>query len=252
VSSAYGCAFVQTGVIGEHCHRDGFRQSRLLRATPTHCQARAPGAAAAAASPFACANCSCSASSSFPGRHDGHHEGCTGLHVACCRRAAAELPRHPQQLMLSELQCDRSVQVYTVDHEDGGRARLDVQFAWADDSDPVPVTPDDEIVCDVSAGYVCARDACSVLWHDNVKWFTISADALLGWQDDMLIEYDMHTFAPLGARATESCVARISMRVARRVAWRVPHAHVRTSALLRSSSVRYCLVRFCTADDKHA
>ena len=63
----------------------------------------------------------------------------------------------------------------------------------------MPVTPDDEIVCDVSAGYICARDACGVMWHDDVKWYTISEDALLAWQDGMLIEYDMHTFSPLGA-----------------------------------------------------
>ena len=44
VAAAFGCAFVQTGVIGEHCHRDGFRQSRLLRASPTHCQVRTAAA----------------------------------------------------------------------------------------------------------------------------------------------------------------------------------------------------------------
>lgn len=94
--------------------------------------------------------------------------------------------------------CER-MQIYTVDHEDGGRVRLDAEFPWSSHDDPVPLVPDEEIICDVSRGYVCARDACSVLWHEDVKWFTISADALLAWQDDMLIEYDMHTFAPLGA-----------------------------------------------------
>ena len=92
------------------------------------------------------------------------------------------------------------VQVLTVDHEDGGRVRLDAEFAWDSPDDPVAQTPDDEIVCDVSAGYVCARDACSVMWRENMRWFTISADTLLAWQDEMLIEYDMATFAPTGAR----------------------------------------------------
>jgi hypothetical protein len=38
IIGAYGCAFVQTGVIGPHCNRDGYRQSRLVVATETHCQ----------------------------------------------------------------------------------------------------------------------------------------------------------------------------------------------------------------------
>ena len=95
------------------------------------------------------------------------------------------------------------VQVLTLDHEDGGRVRLDAEFAWDSPDDPVALTPDDEIVCDVSAGYVCARDACSVMWRENVRWFTIRADTLLAWQDEMLIEYDMATFAPTGARPAE-------------------------------------------------
>lgn len=89
--------------------------------------------------------------------------------------------------------------MYTVDHEDGGRTRLDVDFAWADAAAPVPVTPDEEIVCDVSAGYVCARDVCSVLWRDDVRWWPIGATHMLALQDGMLLEYDTVTFAPTGA-----------------------------------------------------
>ena len=114
-----------------------------------------------------------------------------GLLCAClvCSRQRNTLRQpHAQQ---------RGVQVWTVDHEDGGRQRLDLEFGWTDT--PVPQTPKDEIVCDVSAGYVCAQDACSVLWHENLRWWTISADALLALQDGMLLEYDMHTFAPVGA-----------------------------------------------------
>lgn len=33
-----GCAFVQTGVIGPHCNRDGERHSRLLRLSDDRCQ----------------------------------------------------------------------------------------------------------------------------------------------------------------------------------------------------------------------
>jgi hypothetical protein len=96
-----------------------------------------------------------------------------------------------------------------VDHEDCGRLRLDSQFAWNSREDPVSLTPDDEIVCDVSSGYVCARDACSVLWHEAVTWHTVSSDVLLAEQDGMLIEYDIHTFSPVGALLT-SLVMHVS------------------------------------------
>jgi len=62
------------------------------------------------------------------------------------------------------------LQVYTIDHAEGGRTRLDTDLAWADLESPVAITPDEEIVCDVSAGYMCARGVCAVLWHDGVKW----------------------------------------------------------------------------------
>jgi hypothetical protein len=97
--------------------------------------------------------------------------------------------------------CFPCLQVYTVDHEDAGRARLDLDFAWADSADPAPLTPDEEIVCDVEAGYLCARDACSVLWRDAVKWFPIGPTAMMALQEGMLIEYDTATFAPVGARS---------------------------------------------------
>lgn len=90
------------------------------------------------------------------------------------------------------------LQVFTVDHEDSGRVRLDLDFAWDDNATPVPVTPDEEILCDVAAGYICARDACSVLWHDAVKWWPIGETHMLALQDGMLLEYDTATFAPTG------------------------------------------------------
>lgn len=37
-----GCAFVQTGVIGPHCNRDGERHSRLLRLSPEGCKVQQP------------------------------------------------------------------------------------------------------------------------------------------------------------------------------------------------------------------
>jgi hypothetical protein len=77
--------------------------------------------------------------------------------------------------------------------------RLDVSFRWDDPADPVSLVPDDEIVCDPFAGFVCARDACSALWFDAVSWWTVAPNTLLAAQDGMLLEYDVHTFAPIGA-----------------------------------------------------
>jgi hypothetical protein len=99
----------------------------------------------------------------------------------------------------------------TVDHEDGGSLRLDSQFAWDSTEDPVSLTPEEEIVCDVSAGYVCARDACSVLWHEGFTWHTVSPDVLLAEQDGMLIEYDIHTFSPIGVLLMHMLLMHVSV-----------------------------------------
>jgi hypothetical protein len=93
------------------------------------------------------------------------------------------------------------LQVCTVDHEGGGRVRVDLEVDWRDAGVPEPVTPDAEIVCDVEAGYVCARDACSVLWRDGVRWWPTGAATMLALQDGMLLEYDTATFAPSGAHS---------------------------------------------------
>ncbi|NJR41272.1 MAG: hypothetical protein HC767_00080 [Akkermansiaceae bacterium] len=96
------------------------------------------------------------------------------------------------------------MQVYTVDHESKSRTRLDLDVAWNDTTVPEPLTPDEEIVCDVEAGYICARDACSVLWWENVKWWPTGKNTMLALQDDMLLEYDTTTFAPAGVLSPSS------------------------------------------------
>lgn len=140
VVATAGCVFVQTGVIGPHCNRDGFRQSRLLRV----------------------------------GR-DGY-------------------------------------QVLTVDHEEGGTLRLDVEAAWDAAEPPAVRIPDDEVICDPYAGYVCAQDTCSVLWHDAIQWFTVGPDTLLAHQDGSLIEYDARTFAPTGCVTLDTEGLRVVLR----------------------------------------
>ena len=158
ISVAAGCVFVQTGVIGRHSSRDGFRQSRLLRAT----------------------------------------------------RDAFE--------------------VWTVDHEDSGARRLDLTAPWGFEGAPQKLISDDELVCDPAAGYVCARDACSILWHEGIRWFATGSTTLLAQQDDKLIEYDVRTFAPTGMRLC-ACVSnwdlsdavtdlRLGAQAASRWTWR--------------------------------
>lgn len=113
------------------------------------------------------------------------------LHGLACRQSAFPSAKR----LTSTTLC----QVFTVDHEEGGRLRRDVAFRWDDPSDPASLVPDDEIVCDPFAGFVCARDACSALWLDNVRWWTTGPGPLLAAQDGMLLEYDCATFAPTGA-----------------------------------------------------
>jgi 3',5'-cyclic AMP phosphodiesterase CpdA len=146
VSVVGSCAFVQTGVAGE-CHRDGFRQSRLLKLT-----------------------------------REGY-------------------------------------ELFTVDHTDGGRRRLDLKHRWDDVSNPpVVCTPPEELLCDPDAGWLCSRVECAVGESvggmassldegggagatgegGRVRWFPAGGDVLLALQDGLLVEYDLRSRAPVG------------------------------------------------------
>jgi 3',5'-cyclic AMP phosphodiesterase CpdA len=147
VSVVGSCAFVQTGVAGE-CHRDGFRQSRLLKMT------------------------------------------------------------------------SQGYELYTVDHTDGGRKRLDLKHRWEDVSTPpVVCTPAEELLCDPDAGWLCSRVECDVggdvvggmaspvegaaagaaaAASGRVQWFPAGGDVLLALQDGLLVEYDLRSRAPVG------------------------------------------------------
>eukprot|EP01026_Neomeris_dumetosa_P064974 TRINITY_DN6220_c0_g1_i9.p1 TRINITY_DN6220_c0_g1~~TRINITY_DN6220_c0_g1_i9.p1 ORF type:complete len:477 (+),score=54.31 TRINITY_DN6220_c0_g1_i9:74-1504(+) len=88
-------------------------------------------------------------------------------------------------------------ELFTRDHEDGS-LRLDVKSSW-DDSQPQIVTPEEELVCDPEAGYVCGFNSCSLLEPPNVTWLNTGTKYQLALQSNMLIEYDMRTFSPVGA-----------------------------------------------------
>ena len=51
--------------------------------------------------------------------------------------------------------------LYTVDHEDG-TLRLDMSARWEERGAPVPSIPEDELICDPSAGWLCSQLDCKV------------------------------------------------------------------------------------------
>ncbi len=52
-------------------------------------------------------------------------------------------------------------QLFSVDH-DTGATRLDLAATWSDPSAPVPVTPEDQLLCDPDAGWLCSQLDCKV------------------------------------------------------------------------------------------
>ncbi|PNW84648.1 hypothetical protein CHLRE_03g152900v5 [Chlamydomonas reinhardtii] len=111
----------------------------------------------------------------------------------------------------SRLLCgtEAGYQLFTVDH-DTGASRLDMEARWDDASAPVPVIPEDELLCDPDAGWLCSEMDCKV--GDNstgfITWHPVGLQTILARQaNDLLIEYDMATAAPLGlvTKVPESC-----------------------------------------------
>jgi hypothetical protein len=52
-------------------------------------------------------------------------------------------------------------ELYTVDH-DSGALRLDLRHRWDDASPPQPLTPQEELICDPAAGWLCSKVDCTV------------------------------------------------------------------------------------------
>ena len=111
-----------------------------------------------------------------------------------------------------------SFEVYTVDH-DTNSLRLDLQGRWDDPSPPKYMVPQSELLCDPSSGWLCSEIDCSVdldaeecLENENEekmilassakkigKWFNAGATTMLSLQEEVLVEYDVATMAPIGA-----------------------------------------------------
>eukprot|EP01025_Chloroclados_australasicus_P048044 TRINITY_DN5431_c0_g1_i3.p1 TRINITY_DN5431_c0_g1~~TRINITY_DN5431_c0_g1_i3.p1 ORF type:complete len:489 (+),score=62.67 TRINITY_DN5431_c0_g1_i3:838-2304(+) len=92
---------------------------------------------------------------------------------------------------------EEGYELFTRDHYDGS-LRQDVKGLWKE-KQPEVVTPEDELVCDPDAGYVCGFNSCSLLEPPNVTWLNTGSIYQVALQDNMLIEYDISTFSPIGA-----------------------------------------------------
>ncbi|GLC68750.1 hypothetical protein PLESTF_000732800 [Pleodorina starrii] len=100
-------------------------------------------------------------------------------------------------------------QLFTVDH-DGGALRLDMEAKWDEQAPPVPVVPEDELLCDPDAGWLCSQMDCKM--GDNssgfITWYPVGSETILALQaGGLLIEYDMSSAAPIGlvTRLPEGC-----------------------------------------------
>ena len=52
-------------------------------------------------------------------------------------------------------------ELFTMDH-DTGTLRLDLAHRWDDPSPPAPLLPENELICDPAAGWLCCPVDCSV------------------------------------------------------------------------------------------
>ncbi|EFJ48704.1 hypothetical protein VOLCADRAFT_104564 [Volvox carteri f. nagariensis] len=99
--------------------------------------------------------------------------------------------------------------LFTVDH-DSGALRLDMEARWDEQSPPIPVVPEDELLCDPDAGWLCSQMDCKM--GDNssgfITWYPVGSETILALQaGGLLIEYDMSSAAPMGlvTRVPEDC-----------------------------------------------
>lgn len=97
-------------------------------------------------------------------------------------------------------------ELYTMDH-DTGALRLDLAHRWDDPSAPHPLLPEEELICDPSAGWLCSQVECSV--DDSqlssaidlppaVTWLNAGPGCMLAVQDEIIVEYDTRCMSPIG------------------------------------------------------
>jgi len=105
--------------------------------------------------------------------------------------------------------------VLTMDHETG-ESRVDLKGSWDARDAPQILTPPEELICDVSSGFLCSEVDCSVGSIDGdggeISWFNSGLRSMLHLQDNMLIEYDAMNMAPIGAvflDVPDCCLVRL-------------------------------------------
>jgi len=83
-------------------------------------------------------------------------------------------------------------EVLTMDHETG-ESRVDLKGSWDARDTPRILTPPEELICDISSGFLCSEVDCSVggsIDEDDQRpvWFNSGATSMLHLQDGLLIE----------------------------------------------------------------
>jgi hypothetical protein len=130
-------------------------------------------------------------------------------------------------------------QLFTVDHNDDGSLRLDLQQDWNCATPPQPITPESELICDPSSGWLCSQLDCQLGGPvegfaaggdgaGGVQWLPAGPNCLLAVQDDILVEYDMEMRSPAG-------VVAFLQGAKWAVVGRTPLSHLQTQAVCLGS-----------------
>lgn len=107
-------------------------------------------------------------------------------------------------------------ELLTMDH-DTGETRLDLKGSWDATDVPEYLTPEEELLCDPSAGWLCSKVDCTIpspgeSADTGTQWFNSGPISMLSLQDGILIEYDAICMAPIGAvflEVPDNCFIRL-------------------------------------------
>ena len=100
--------------------------------------------------------------------------------------------------------------VMTMDHETGA-SRVDLVGTWDAGDAPRILTPPEELICDISSGFLCSEVDCDID-NNEVRWFNSGAKSMLHLHENMLVEYDAVNMAPIGAvflEVPDCCFVRL-------------------------------------------
>jgi hypothetical protein len=96
-------------------------------------------------------------------------------------------------------------ELFTVDH-DTGEERLDLRGQWGDPGPPECLVPEEDLLCDPEAGWLCSQVDCALeaggaaaAAAQRGTWFNAGPGAMLLHQGALVIEYDVASMSPVGA-----------------------------------------------------